>query len=128
MHDWSGDFPYFQEVGEAADYIGDFCVKWGRIPVTQTKEKYGTVRVYCSFGCWGLHGIVKPQYIYYQWPKWTWPINSFSDKIISKFYFVIIPYQKFIYRLAYKKALKKWPMIRKEILTCADWDECLKGL
>jgi len=41
MHDWSGDFKYFGDVGRAAQFIGDYCRKYGRIGVTQTKEKYG---------------------------------------------------------------------------------------
>lgn len=37
-------------------------------------------------------------------------------------------YQRFIYRLAYKQAIKKWPDLKDEILCCADWEEYLGGL
>lgn len=128
-HYWGDGFEYFSDAEKAADYIGDFCVKWGRIPVTQTKEKYGTVRVYCTLGTiWGLHGLLKPNYCYYQWPKWTREINSFFEKVFNKFSFIIFPYHKFIYNMAYWNALKKWPHIRGEILCCADHLKYIKGV
>lgn len=37
-------------------------------------------------------------------------------------------WQRFIYRLAYRIAIRKWPHLRQEILNGADWDETLKGL
>lgn len=94
MHIWGDGFEYFYEVGEAANYIGKFCRKYGRIGVRDTKEKYGTARVYCRFS---------------------------SN-------FLVIIYQIWIYRLAYKKAIKKFPYIKKEILYGADWQEYLEGM
>lgn len=37
-------------------------------------------------------------------------------------------WQRFIYRLAYRLAIKKWPHLRKNVLAGADWDEYLEGL
>ena len=132
MHRW-GDWPdeYFYDVGWAAVYIGDFCRRWGRIQVRDTKEKYGTSRVYCSFGIYSLYSIFHPGAVYLRWPKWFkwWEYNFFSPIIqhLQKW----IPFYKwqiFIYRLAYKKAIKKWPHIKKEILAGADYDDLLEGL
>lgn len=129
MHSWGGPFPYFAEVGEAADEIGDFCAKWGRIGVRQTKEKYGTARVYCSFGAWGFHSLIYPKYVYSQFPDWLWKLDCrIGTKILSPFQKVIIKYQIFIYKLAYKKALEKYPFIKDEILGGADWHELLTHL
>ena len=123
MHFWGDGFPYFEEVDRAADYIGKFCRKWGRIQVIQTKEKYGTVRVYCSLYCDDIHGLLFPGYHYYRLP---WVISTFP--ILRWARFLTDPYQKWVYRLAYKNAIHKWPMIREEILQGADWSEYLKGL
>lgn len=129
MHSWGDGFKYFREVGMAAQEIGDFCVKYGRIGIRASKEKYGTVRVYLSFGLWGFHSLLKPGYVYNQWPKWLWNIDcEVGTKILSPFNLLVIPYQKFIYRIAYKRAIKKYPFIRKEILGGADYRELLKGL
>jgi len=39
-----------------------------------------------------------------------------------------VPYQKFIYRRAYKKAIEKYPAIRENILCAADYPNLLEGL
>lgn len=123
-HMW-GAWPdeLFAEVGQAADEIGNFCRRWGRIQVSCSKEKYGTARVYCHFGLYQLNSIFYPGYHYIQKPKRLMMIN-----IPGWISTVIFPWQRFIYRLAYKRALKKYPMIRSEILCVADYDEFLKGL
>lgn len=131
MHCWGDGFPYFGDVGEAADYIGTFCRRWGRICVTQTKEKYGTARVYCHIGYYSLHGLIYPGYAYSQFPDWLWHLDCrVITKLMSFFRFdkIMVLWQKFIYRTAYKRALKKWPHIRNEILDCADFYEFLKDL
>ena len=131
MHTWGDDFKYFGEVGDAAFEIGQFCKRYGRISVTQTKEKYGTARVYCHFGWTSLHGLVYPGYVYSQFPKWLWTADVYYiGPLLRKWPLgvIMVKYQLFIYRLAYKRALKKYPMIREEILVGADFDEYLKGL
>lgn len=124
MHHWGGNFKYFGDVGEAADWIGQYCRKWGRINVAQTKEKYGTARVYCSFGWYQLHSITHPGYHYSQYPKWLWKFDlKFLSKLVRPFNFLIVPYQMFIYRRAYEKAFQKWPLIKREIIGGADYPE-----
>jgi hypothetical protein len=118
------DFKYWADLDKAAVFIGDVCRTWGRISVRQVKEKYGTVRVYCSLYCENLHDLFYPGYVYIQhkpYRLWTFPFFVWLR-------FLTRPYQKFVYRLAYQLAVKKWPHITKEILCCADWPELLKGL
>jgi len=69
-HFWGDGFPFFDDVAEAADYIGTFLRRWGRVRVYQTKEKYGTARCYLSFGFNELHCILYPGYAYCQYSKW----------------------------------------------------------
>lgn len=129
MHHWGDGFEYFGEVGRAADEIGTFCKRWGRIGVTQTKEKYGTARVYCGFGIHQLFSLTHPGYAFSRYPKWLWTIDClYISKIFSflRINKVIVPYQTWVYRLAYKRALKKYPMIREEILDGADYTELLQ--
>lgn len=131
MHYWGDGFLYFYQVGESAEYIGYFCRRWGRLNVTSMKEKYGTVRVYCSFGYLSLHILLYPGYVFKRpyWPNWLWKLDVYYiSKVFNFFQPLIFIWQKFIYRLAYKKALKKWPMIRKEILACSDYPEFLENL
>ncbi len=118
---------YELEIGRAADEIGDFLRKWGRVNVTQTKEKYGTARVYCSLGWYDLHSITHPGYHYSQYPNWLWLLNCrVFSRIVPKFNLIVRPYHVFLYRLAYKRAIRKYPHIAKAITCCADYRELLK--
>lgn len=128
MHKWGDkDFNYWKEVDEAAEYIADFCVILGRINVRDWKEKFGTVRVYCRFGLESLGSLIWPRIQYYgdmpNYFKVLWGI--YIPNFINS---IIVPYQLYIYRKAYKNAIKKWPMIKEEILCAADWSEYLKGI
>jgi hypothetical protein len=112
-----------------ADEIGDYLVKYGRINVRQTKSKFGTIRVYCSIGCYSFYQLFKPRHVYVTWPKWLYGLDlkygSFIMKYLNK---LIVPYHSFVYRRAYKKALEKYPELRSNILACPDFEELLKGL
>jgi hypothetical protein len=132
MHYWGDGFPYFEDVGEAAYYIGKFCRRWGRIPVSTTKEKYGTSRVYINgmgYAC--LHTLLYPGYVYSQMPDWLWTLDIHVFPKIFRaigFRWLLEKWQIYIYRLAYKKAIKKFPHIREEILDGADYNELLRDL
>lgn len=119
------ELPYLDDI---AHNIGDTCTKWGRITVTQTKEKYNTVRVYCGFGFNSLHGIIFPNYCYKhpKFPKWLWTLDIFYlSNIVSKLNFIVVPWQKLVYRYAYWKYIKKYPHLFDEITSCADHKEVL---
>lgn len=117
------EWPYFGDVENAAHEIGKFCRKWGRMGVTQTKEKWGSCRIYCFFGWYQLGEIIYPGYCWRKGWKILWKV--YLPKWFVK---LCIPYQIFTYRLAYKQAIKKYPHIKEEILCCADYREYLKGL
>ena len=113
----------------AAYEIGKFLLKWGRINVRQTKSKYGTVRVYCSLGYYSFHCFFNPAHVWVRWPKWLYAIDLFVSSYIMKYLnYLIVPYQKFIYRKAYERAVKRFPTIISNILCCADFSELLKPL
>jgi hypothetical protein len=123
MHSYGDGFQYFMEVHDAAFEIGEFCRKWGRICVTQTKEKYGESRIYCHFGIEQYNDIFYPGYVWIKSPRWF-----FSREFPSSLSNLIVPWQYFIYRLAYKRTIKKYPYICQEILGGADYPELLENL
>jgi hypothetical protein len=113
----------------AAYFIHQYLVRYGRISVTQSKEKYGTVRVYCTLGYWGFHGLFNPGHIYVRWPKWLYGLDlKYGRPIMQVLNKLIVPYHKFIYCRAYKKAVEKYPAIRERILRTADYPDLLEGL
>lgn len=119
--------PYLLD--DIAHNIGQYCIKWGRISVTQTKEKYGTVRVYCGFGFYTLHSLIWPNYCYKhpKYPDWLWGldikyISPFITKTLGR---LLTPWQVFIYKRAYWKYIRKYPHLFDEITDCADYKELL---
>ena len=127
-HDWSSDWPYFRDVGEAAYYIGNYLRKWGRVGVRDTKEKYGSCRVYLSLGWRQLHCITHPGHCFSRYPKWLWILDcKYLSKIVRLLNYIVVPYHTWLYNRAYQNAIKKWPHIREEILINADWPELIEG-
>ena len=128
MHYWGDKSVDWEGIDSAARYIGERCRRLGRIQVTQYKEKYGTVRVYCYFGEVSLHGLIWPGYICKRpfWPKWAWMLDIyFWPKFFryTGFSWVLFKWQKWVYRTSYIRAVKRWPHLKQEILCAADWHE-----
>jgi hypothetical protein len=131
-HDWSTNWPYFGDVDDAASYIRAFMVRWGRVPVRDAKEKFGQVRVYCSFGWSSVHDITHPGWAYIQYRQpflWLyWRTLTLQGLVFKGLNVVLQPYHQWLYRLAHKRACQKWPHIKNEILGSPDFEEYLKGL
>lgn len=128
-HEWGEKEVDWVGIGEAAEFIGSGLRRFGRVSVTDTKEKYGTVRVYLRFGWHQLHDIIHPGYHYSRFPKW---LHSLDSKVLSQIVpllnLVVVPLHQKLYRIFYQKAIKRWPHLRAEILSCPDFPELLKGL
>lgn len=134
MHHWGDEGVDWDGINDAAQYIGVGLRKWGRVDVRQYKEKYGTVRVYCSLGLMWWPQLTHPGYVYIQWPRW-FDFISYAHSRWNPFYLalcaanlVVVPFHKWLYRRYYRQAIKKWPHLRQEIRCCADFPEVLKGL
>lgn len=127
MHSWDDKDVDWKGINAAADYIGEFCRKWGRLG-GQSKEKYGTVRFYVNFRTISLHSIFLPGYYHYAWfPKWLIKLDLYyiSPILNTLFGRIVFEYQHRIYNLAYTRALKKWPHLQGEILTDVHYPEYL---
>lgn len=131
MARWGDENVDWEGINNAAQFIHDFCVRWGRLG-GDYKEKYGTVRFYAKFGCYSLFSITHPGYVSY-YSTWPW-FAKFDLRYGNKFvYYTGIQLffntiQPLVYRQAYKRAVKKWPHLRTEILCAADYSELLKGI
>jgi hypothetical protein len=128
---WGDEFKHFKDVGKAADEIGNFCIRWGRIDVGQTKEKFGEVRCYCSFGHITFYRLLYPGAIRCNLPKWIRCLDAKLFKLFNMFGLfnkVLCWWQYKIYNMAYKRAVSKYPYIREEILSSPDYPELLRDL
>jgi hypothetical protein len=132
MHDWSDESFDWKGLNEAIYFIGDNLVRYGRVNVRDAKEKYGTARIACNFGFYSLCSITHPRYVWVPYKRdgllWTINYSSWFTKVCRLLNKVVVPYQMFLYKLLYKRAVKKWPHLKKEITVCADHGELLKEI
>jgi hypothetical protein len=130
MHTWSEEDFDWESLDKAIDYIHRNLVRWGRINVRQSKEKFGTARIYCSLGWTSLLSITHPGYMHYRpYPKWLVKFDIYVlSRIIPYLNYVVLPYHKWLYRKIYSNAVKSYPHIKEEITCMADFRDLLKGL
>ena len=128
MHSWGDKHVDWQGIDDAAYFIGHSLKTYARLSVSQWKEKFGTVRVYCYFGWYTLHYAVWPGRIYR--PKW-WPMGF--DIWLSQTWawkwlnYWVIGFHQWAYVLAYRVAVARWPHLYKEIVSAADYGELFEG-
>lgn len=130
MHEWGDKTFDWDGLDAAINFIDTNLVRWGRINVRQSKEKWGCARVYCTFGWYQFHSITHPRSCFNRYPKWLWWLDCVYGSKICKvlFNWWVIPYHCWLYRTVYWLACKKWPHLKTEICCCADYDELLEGL
>lgn len=129
MHSWGDVGVDWSGINDAAWYIAKNLRRYGRIGVRDWKEKFGTVRVYCSIGFDCFHSLVWPGHVWIH--KW-WPYKldlwlSYKLRLLYPINYIVIPYQKWVYGQVYKRAVQKWPHLRDEIVSMADFGEILEG-
>lgn len=128
-HNWGEQGIDWHGIEDSAYYIDETLKKYGRICVMDSKEKYGTVRVYCTLGWCSLHCIVYPGYMFSQFPGWLWRLDCDICGLVCRVLNILaMPYHKWLYRHVYSNAVDRWPHLRNEILCCADFPELLEGL
>lgn len=128
MHLWGDEDFDWKQLGESIDMVDSFMRFWGRIGV-QSKEKYGTARIYVTFWDGSLHGALYPSYVFNQMPKWLWKMDL--DYIGPFIRWTRLPklvnwYQSKIYGIAYSRAIKKYPKVKIELVIHADCENLIK--
>ncbi len=129
MHTWSDETVDWNGINDAARYIGQTLRKRWRVGVRDYKEKFGTVRVYCSLGWHQFHCITHPGHVYNRWPKWLWRLDChYGWRVCHLLNYIVVPVHCWAYRRAYQEAIRRWPHLRLEILHGADYTELLAPL
>lgn len=127
-HYWGDEDFDWGSLNDAIEYIDRKFRLW-RINVRQTKEKWGELRCYCNLGLLMFHQIIWPGYVFNQYPyKWMWKLDINLSWLWRILNLIVLPIHIRVYRYYHKKATKKWPHIKAEILGCPDYPELLKGL
>lgn len=129
VHFWGDEGVDWAGIDAAAEYIGRGLRRWGRLSVTTWKEKFGQVRVHTWFGISELEFLIWPGYTWCHAPLWwrwvDWRLLGWLRFAIN---LGLVPYQQWLYRLYYRRAVRKWPHLRNEIIEGADWPELLDGM
>lgn len=128
MHDWSDKSVDWTGINDAAQFIRDYLVRWGRVNVRDYKEKFGTVRVYCDLGWYSFLGVTHPGYCHYgPYPKWLAWLDIYYGSLLGRCTnWAVVPYHKWLYRRAYRAAIRRWPHLAREILAGCDWSDLLR--
>lgn len=132
MHYWGDKDFDWAGLDTAIDYLNTNLLRY-RVDVRQAKEKFGTARIYCSLGLQWWPQLTHPGHVYNRWPRWLnfviypkpWSPFAWGLRAAN---IIIVPFHKWLYRYTYAQAIRRWPHLRKEILTAADWSDLLKGL
>lgn len=129
FHRWGDPNFDWEGLDAAGRYIGDWLCQYPRIPVRDIKEKFGTLRIYCSLGWYQFHDIMYPRYVYSRFPTWLWKLDCrYGYRFVALVNPLVTRIHIHAYRWRYRKAIKKWPHLRAEILCAADWPEYLRNL
>jgi hypothetical protein len=129
-HDWSDKDFDWNALYDAERIVHFWAWRIGRVG-GQLKEKFGTLRYYCQFSDGTLQSLMYPGYARIVHPWFYWNIDVPIVQRIAKYtglLYLIHKYQAFFYRLAYKKAVAKYPHIRDEILVDAGAQELVEGI
>lgn len=119
MHEWGEEDFDWKALDDACNYLTRRCRQFARLGVW-TKEKYGTMRVTAWFGLTHpTQSVVWPGYCRVMLPRWyiRW-IDEPLGKLL-RFFFIdklIYKYQNMVLKYFWRRAAKKWPHIKNEIL------------
>jgi hypothetical protein len=128
MHYWEDESFDWRALDDAIDMMASFMRFWGRIGL-QSKEKYGTARLYVTFWDGSLHGLMYPGHCFSRFPQWLWSLDiMYISRFIqwTRLSRLVQWYQSKIYALAYARALCQFPHIKTEIVIAADFPELIK--
>lgn len=116
MHDWGDKNVDWAGINQCAEDIPKFMRRWGRICV-HGKEKWGCVRLEFLYYGFNLNTLFYPGFIMSRLPHWLHKLDvdmtTCYNKVINPWF---IPYQIWITKLALKRAIKKYPHLKQEIL------------
>lgn len=124
MHSWVDDWPHWQELYEAEEYIRDYVYKWSRCRL-QSKEKWGSIR-YEHVWPPGFRNhrlsIKLPWKKTIKWEGWECKADCYLfDWPSSRLFYQWMRFGDWVLGIAVRKACIKFPNVVKEITCNLDW-------
>lgn len=129
QHRWGDEDFDWEALYKAERELSFWGRRIGRIG-GDMKEKWGELRWYATLGTpERISDILYPGYYYYQWPADKEPFLNIIDQISIVYLRPLKPlfkaYKRFFYGYAYRRAVKKFPRVNAEILSCCEHPELL---
>lgn len=111
--------------GELIEFVRTFARRWGRLG-GDVKEKWDTLRFYVTWH-YMFYDLVFPGYPRIKFPTWLFWLDLYvyGKPIFDPIRSIIQRWQMYIYGKTYEKAVKRFPMMRREILSTVDNPELL---
>jgi hypothetical protein len=117
-------------------YLSNRLNTMGLIRIDDYKTKYNQIRVYVRFGAFYVGDLLPYGIMYglrfpnlFRHANFKIPYYKLDSIRIPGFInYLLIPYQRFVYRQVYKHTIKKFPKYRENLLSGADYPELLKNL
>jgi len=125
--------PEFQSIPH---FLSNRLNSMGLIRIDDSKTKFNQIRVYVRFGAFYVGDLVPYGIMYglrfanlFRHTAFKIPYYKLDRIRIPGFInYLLIPYQRFVYRQVYKYTIKKFPKYRENLLSGADYPELLKGI
>lgn len=119
MHMWGDKDFDWKGLDQAQQDLYLICTKLGRVG-GQMKEKFGELRFYAQFCGLSLQAFFYPGYVRTMFPH---KLNRMSELLAeyTGLSFLFTKYQKLMYKVGYRYILRKYPHLRREIGSGADY-------
>lgn len=130
-HDWNEDSFDWHSLGKACNFFL-YLRSIGRVQISSTKEKYGTMRL--EFLFWAghyhefMHSMIYPGRLFIKWPYLVRLIDMYVFTPIARYSGLcrlVTMYQRLVFNVLTIIAVKKWPHIRYEIMSELEFRDLL---
>lgn len=117
-------YDYFKSLEDICDIIYQIAIKYGRIGGHIAIYR-GCVKFYAQFRNLSLRSLIYPQYYHNPLPAWLQKVDHYVAILLKPLQPIFTYYQHRMYRLAYQKAIKKYPYLKTEITRYALYPQLL---
>jgi len=122
MHYWGDDWPYWNDLYEAQRMLHNQLRNVYHLPLTDLKEKYGTLRIWIT-PSFTLHNLLWPGHCFCRWPKWLhfmWKLDIYFWPKFGRYTGLTWLYNQYVnraYTMSMEKVARAFPHIKAEILS-----------
>jgi len=121
FHRWGDNWPYWDKLSEAQDFLRYQLKDIHHLPLTDLKEKWGCLRIWLS-PSFTLHNLIWPGHMFGRWPKYLkfmWTLDIYFWPKFGKYTGLSYLYNCYVNRaiqMSFERTVKAFPEVKDEIL------------